>query len=59
VALLKTGEVSPILWGALGGGIGTIIGAFRVEKPEQAAGGNAAGGSPSAESAPATEEAQT
>lgn len=31
VALAKTGEVSATLWAALGVGIGTIIGAFRVE----------------------------
>lgn len=37
VALVKTGEVSPILWAALGGGVGTIIGAFRVEGSQQPA----------------------
>jgi hypothetical protein len=31
VALVKTGEVSPTLFAALGLGVGTIIGAFRVE----------------------------
>lgn len=31
VALFKTGEVAPTLWGALGLGVGAIIGAFRVE----------------------------
>lgn len=33
VALAKTGEVSPVLWAALGGGIGAILGAFRVQGP--------------------------
>ncbi|GAA2566415.1 hypothetical protein GCM10010435_44540 [Winogradskya consettensis] len=31
VALWRTGEVSPVLWAALAGGVGAILGAFRVE----------------------------
>lgn len=37
VALIKTGEVAPTLWGALGLGVGAIIGAFRVEGAQSTA----------------------